>query len=74
METIRIDILDPKTKKLLKDLADRDLIKIRKENTTDFGDLLKKIRSNSADKLGLEEITKEVESVRDSRYKDEKSL
>ncbi len=31
METIRIDIINPKAKKLLKDLADLNLIKINKE-------------------------------------------
>ena len=31
METIRVDILNPKAKSLLKDLADLDLIRIKKD-------------------------------------------
>ncbi|GAB3009763.1 hypothetical protein [uncultured Cyclobacterium sp.] len=68
METIRIDILNPKAKNLLKDLADLNLIKIKEDKKSDFSDLLKKLRSNSKEELSLEEITKEVENVRKSRY------
>jgi len=68
METIRIDILNPKAKNLLKDLADLNLIKIKKEKKSDFSNLLKKLRSKSKEEISLDEITKEVESVRKSRY------
>jgi len=68
METIQIDILDPKAKKLLKDLADLNLIKIRPSKKTDLSDLLKKFRSKSSDEISLEDITREVEDVRKSRY------
>ena len=69
METIRIDIINPKAKKLLKDLADLNLIKINKEKyKSDFSTLLKKLRSKSNDEISLDEITKEVEQVRKSRY------
>ncbi|MBK5192783.1 MAG: hypothetical protein JJE07_06140 [Flavobacteriaceae bacterium] len=68
METIRIDILNPKAKNILKDLADLKLIRIKKEKKSDFSNLLKKLRSKSTEELSLEEITKEVESVRKSRY------
>lgn len=69
METIRIDIINPKAKKLLKDLADLNLIKINKEkNKSDLSILLKKIREKSKDEISLDEITKEVEQVRKSRY------
>ena len=68
METIRIDILNPKAKNLLKDLADLNLIKIKEGKKSDFSDLLKKLRSKSKEELSLEEITKEVENVRKSRY------
>ncbi len=69
METIRIDILNPKAKKLLKDLADLNLIKINKEKyKSEFSILLKKIRAKSNDEITLDEITKEVEQVRKSRY------
>ena len=69
METINIDILNPKAKKLLKDLAELDLIKINREiKKTDFSELLKKIRNKSKDEISLDEITKEVEQVRKARY------
>ena len=68
METFQIDILNPKAKKLLKDLADLNLIKIKKTKKSDFSVLLTKLRSKSTDEISLEEITKEVESVRKSRY------
>lgn len=69
METIRIDIINPKAKKLLKNLADLNLIKINKDNyKSDLSYLLKKIRAKSNDEISLDEITKEVEEVRKSRY------
>lgn len=69
METIQIDILNPKAKKLLKDLADLNLIKINKTKyKSEFSTLLKKLRTKSQDEISLDEITKEVEQVRKSRY------
>ena len=68
METFRIDILNPKAKNLLKNLAELNLIKIKKEKKSDFSNLLKKLRSKSKEELSLDEITKEVENVRKSRY------
>lgn len=68
MESLRIDILNPKAKKLLKDLADLELIKIKSDTSSDFSELLKKLRSKNNNKITLDEITKEVEAVRKSRY------
>ena len=69
MESIQIDILNPKAKKILKDLADLKLIKINKpKKNTDFSNLLKKLRSKSSEEISLEDITKEVEAVRKKRY------
>lgn len=68
METIRVDILNPKAKNILKELAELDLIKISKDEKSDFTKLLKKIRAKSKEELSLEEITNEVEDVRRSRY------
>lgn len=69
METIQIDILNPKAKKLLKYLADLNLIKINKTKyKSEFSTLLKKLRTKSKDEISLDEITKEVEQVRKSRY------
>jgi len=69
MESLRIDIINPKAKRLIKDLADMELIKIRKEKANpEFSELLEKLRSQSENAPSLDEITKEVESVRASRY------
>jgi hypothetical protein len=68
METIRIDIINPKAKKLLKNLADLKLIRIKKEVKSEFSSLLQKLRNKSSESISLDEITKEVENVRKSRY------
>ncbi|MEX0649040.1 MAG: hypothetical protein WEA56_06045 [Balneolaceae bacterium] len=67
METLKIDILNPKARKLLKDLADLDLIAIRKSAGSDFSEVLKKLRSQSANIPGEDEIAKEVDVVRSRR-------
>ena len=65
MESLRIEIINPKAKRLLKNLADMELIKIKKETVkSDFSELLDKLRSQSENTPSLDEITKEVESVR----------
>jgi hypothetical protein len=64
----RVDIINPKAVKLLKDLADLNLISIKEEPKSGFEDILKKLRSNSLSAPTLEEITKEVEMVRAKRY------
>ncbi len=66
--SIRIDILNPKAIKLLKNLADLELISIKDDSQKGFADVLKKLRSNSAQTPNLDEITKEVEIVRAKRY------
>lgn len=69
MESLRIEIINPKAKRLLKNLADMELIRIKKEQVkSDFSELLNKLRSQSENAPSLEEITKEVESVRKARY------
>lgn len=69
METLRIDILNPKAKSLLKDMADLDLIKIKKGKVkSEFKELLEKFRANAENAPSLDEITAEVESVRKARY------
>jgi hypothetical protein len=67
METLKVDILNPKARKLLKDLADLDLIAIRKSTKSEFSDVLKKLRSKSKTVLSPEEIASEVETVRSRR-------
>jgi len=69
METIRIDILNPKAKSLLKDLADLDLIRIKKDKVkSEFKVLLDRFRNESDNAPSLDEITKEVDAVRNKRY------
>lgn len=68
MESFRIDIINPKVKKLLKNLADLNLIRINKESDkSDFSSLLEKLRAKSNDEISTDEITKEVKDVRNSR-------
>jgi hypothetical protein len=68
METMRIDILNPKAAKLIKNLADLKLIAIRKPNENNFSEFVEKLRSKAESAPSLEEITREVELVRSKRY------
>jgi hypothetical protein len=68
MNSFQVDILNPKATKLLKDLADMDLIAIRDTSKSGFATVLKKLRSKAKSVPCLEEITKEVELVRSNRY------
>ena len=66
MATLNIEILNPKAKKLLQDLADLRLISISENVSNPFLDAVKKIRSKKI-QLSLSDITKEVEIVRSKR-------
>ena len=69
MNTVQIDILNPKAGKLLKHLAAMELIAIREIADDGFMKLVNKLRRKAKDNPpSLEEITKEVETVRASRY------
>ncbi len=69
MESMQIEIVNPKAKRLINTLADMDLIRIKKEeSTSEFNKLLKRLRRHAQDTPSLEEITEEVELVRKSRY------
>ena len=69
METIKVDILNPKARKLLNDLADLDLIDIRRSGTISFSDVVKKLRSKQDTPAPTpDEIAREVETVRSKRY------
>lgn len=68
METLKIEIINPKAKGLIKSLADMDLIRIQKEKAkSEFSELLTQLRKKSIDAPSVEEITGEVESVRKAR-------
>lgn len=69
MNTMQIDILNPKAGKLLKNLADLKLISIRTSSDDGFLKLVNKFRAKAKSKPPtLDDITKEVELVRENRY------
>jgi hypothetical protein len=69
--TYQVEILNPKAGKLLQDLADLDLIALSKNSDEPFLTVVKRLRKKAKLKSPtLEEITKEVESVRSKRYAD----
>ncbi|HVS92910.1 MAG TPA: hypothetical protein VHB54_08515 [Mucilaginibacter sp.] len=69
METLQIDILNPKAVKLLKDLADLELISIRNSSDDELLNIINKLRDKAdQNRPGFDEISKEVEQVRKNRY------
>ena len=68
MNTIRIGILNPKAKKLLKTLADLNLIAIQDSSKNEFADVLKKLRAKAKSAPTLDAITTETELVRAKLY------
>jgi hypothetical protein len=71
MESLKIEIINPKAKKLLEDLADLNLISISRSDLK-LDTLLDTLRTEEC--ISLEEITKEVEDVRNERQKEKKSF
>jgi hypothetical protein len=68
METLQIDILNPKAKKLLEDLVSQNLIAIRNSDSP-FQELLKKIGVQKGEAIpSEEEILIEVGEERAARY------
>ena len=68
MNTITVNILNPKAARLLKDLEDLNLIAIQDTSKNGFASILKKLRSKAMSAPTLEVITNEVELVRSKRY------
>jgi hypothetical protein len=68
MDTMRVDIINPKALRLLKDLADMNLIVINDSSKNGFASVLKKLRLKAKTAPTYDEITKEVELVRRKRY------
>lgn len=69
METLTIDIVNPKARKLLEDMEDMELITIRQNEAVErLEKLLGKIRNVPGPSPTYEEITKEVEIVRQQLY------
>lgn len=67
MASLNIEILNPKARKLLQELAELKLISISDNTSNPFLDAIKKFRSKKAS-ISMDEITKEVESVRAKRH------
>jgi hypothetical protein len=68
MNSLRVNIINPKAVQLLQNLADLKLITIQEPSKNEFSSFLKKLRSKTKSAISLEEITKEVELVRTKRY------
>jgi hypothetical protein len=70
METLNIELINPKAKKLLLNLESLDLIriKLKPDENESFKKLLSRLRKNKNDAPTFEEITQEVEKVRKQRY------
>ena len=67
MTTLQIDIIEPKAVKLLEDLAAMNLITIHTSKQERLKSLLTRLRVHS-DNMSIEDISKEVETVRSERY------
>jgi hypothetical protein len=65
METLEIDIINPKARKIIQELENLDLISIRKKPA--FSALAKSLRQKVAGRISVEEINKEVAAVRKKR-------
>ena len=69
MEIMKIEILNPKAKAILKSLADLKLISIKRERKkSEIKALLSKIRQYPDLAPSTEDVVNEVEDVRKSRY------
>jgi hypothetical protein len=66
MEALSIEIINPKAKMLLLNLAEMNLIQIKPKFT--LSEMLATLRRNESKIPSLEEITQEVEIVRQSKY------
>ena len=67
MSTMNIEILNPKAKKLIQDLADLNLIAIKDSKQDSFMKTIKKLRAKKS-KISFDKLTNEVEAVRSKRY------
>ena len=67
MQTIEIDILNPKVLSILENLVDLELIRFKEKSKNDFSKLVNKIRNNSDIEINEDEIAYEVKAVRKSR-------
>jgi hypothetical protein len=68
MNTIQVNILNPKADIILKDMEKQNLISIKRTPNKSLQSVLNNLRSNAKTAPSLKEITKEVELVRTKRY------
>ena len=69
MSLLEVNIIDPKAGKLLRDLAEMNLIAIKEIPENRFSKLAAKTRAKATGKkLSMDEINKEVNAVRSRRY------
>ena len=68
MNTIQVNILNPKADIILKDMEKQNLIPIKRTSDKNLRSVLNNLRSNAKTAPSLKEITKEVELVRTKRY------
>ena len=68
MNTIQVNILNPKADIILKDMEKQNLISIKRTSNKNLRSVLNNLRSNAKTAPSLKEITKEVELVRTMRY------
>ena len=66
MEALNVQIINPKAKSVLLNMEEMNLIRI--EVKPKLSEILVKLRRNEVEVPTLEEITKEVESVRQKQY------
>jgi hypothetical protein len=66
MEALNVQIVNPKAKSLLLNLEEMNLIRIDVKPI--LSEILAKLRRNESEVPTLEEITEEVELVRQKRY------
>ena len=66
MEALNVEIINPKVKEILQNLAEMNLIRI--EPQLSLTEMLARLRRHDFEIPTLEEITQEVEKVREARY------
>lgn len=74
MNTIQVNILNPKAEVILKDMVKKNWITIQKPSKSTLQSVLNNLRSKAKTAPSLKEITKEVELVRAKRYTKLKAL
>lgn len=68
MDSVKIEIFNPKALQLIKGMQDLNLIKITEEPASELQSYLKRMRKSADTAPELEDITKTVEDVRAQRY------